>query len=59
MLVQQMGADQNIPNQDLLIAPSVSGNWSPEQIWDTGFVDSYGPHLAFLSVEQFVLSNPL
>lgn len=49
-----MAADTQISNRNnILIGPSVSsGDWTPEQVWDTGFVDSYGSSLGYLSVEQ-------
>jgi hypothetical protein len=37
----------------LLIGPNiVSGGWTPEQVWYTGFVDDHADHLAALSVQQ-------
>ena len=48
-----MGANQNIHKQNLLIGPSVNtGPWTPEMVWDTGFVSTYSANLAYLSVEQ-------
>jgi hypothetical protein len=52
-MVNAINADSNIPVKDLLIGPSISSsNWTPEQVWDTGFIDLYTAALAFLSVEQ-------
>ncbi len=40
----------------MLLAPSVStGPWTPEQVWDTGFIQTYSQYLAYLAVEQYVL----
>jgi hypothetical protein len=37
----------------LLIGPNIiSGDWTPEQVWYTGFVEDHGDHLAALSVQQ-------
>uniref|UniRef100_A0A8H7XVC6 Beta-glucuronidase C-terminal domain-containing protein n=1 Tax=Psilocybe cubensis TaxID=181762 RepID=A0A8H7XVC6_PSICU len=58
VLVNAMNNDGNIPNRGLLIGPSVStGKWTPEQIWDTGFVDAYSSSLAYLSVEHYPTDN--
>jgi hypothetical protein len=52
-LIQAMQADPSIRNKNMLICPSVSNSaWTPERIWDTGFLNDYGAHLAALAVEQ-------
>jgi len=52
-LVNAMASDTNIRNQNLLIGPNIAtGAWTPEMVWNTGFVDAYSPQLAFLAVEQ-------
>ncbi|KIK68723.1 glycoside hydrolase family 79 protein [Collybiopsis luxurians FD-317 M1] len=43
--------------QDLLLVPSVSGTWTPEQVWDTGIVDTFHSNLAWLSVEHYPTDN--
>jgi hypothetical protein len=41
--------------KDNLLAPSVaSGNWPPEDVWNTGFLDAYNDTLKYLAVEQSV-----
>ena len=48
-----MDADPRILNKNMLIGPSVaSGPWMPEQVWDTGFIDTCRDRLYCLSVEQ-------
>jgi hypothetical protein len=49
-----MEADTGIPNKNMLICPSVAADpWSPEQVWDTGFIDTYhSSYLSPLAVEQ-------
>ena len=45
--------DNGIPSKNILLGPSVaSGNWKPEQVWDTGFINTYSDNLAALTVEQ-------
>ena len=52
-LIAAMEADPGIPNKNMLIAPSVAtGPWTPEDVWNTGFIENYGDHLFCLSVEQ-------
>ncbi|KAK7447749.1 hypothetical protein VKT23_014007 [Stygiomarasmius scandens] len=44
--------------QKLLIGPNVNtGDWTPEMVWDTGFVDVLNDNLAFLSVEHYPADN--
>ena len=48
-----MDGDEHVVNRGLLIGPNIAtGDWFPEQMWDTGFVDSFSNNLAFLAVEQ-------
>ena len=48
-----MEADTAIPNKNMLICPSVStGPWTPEDVWNTGFINNYSDHLYALAVEQ-------
>ncbi|KAF9555149.1 hypothetical protein CPC08DRAFT_145293 [Agrocybe pediades] len=57
-LVTAMSGDAHLTNRNLLIGPSVStGDWTPEMVWNTGFVDSYSNNLAFLSVEHYPTDN--
>ena len=53
LLVEAMANDTNISNQDLLVGPNIAtGAWTPEMVWNTGFVSAYSTQLAFLAVEQ-------
>lgn len=52
-LIKAIQADPGIKNKTMLIAPSVASiGWSPEQIWDTGFIETHISHLSALAVEQ-------
>lgn len=48
--------DSSTTNKSMFIAPSVCCGdgigWTPESIWNTGFLDNYGDHLSYLSVQQ-------
>ncbi|KAJ3503353.1 hypothetical protein NLJ89_g8477 [Agrocybe chaxingu] len=58
MLVQAMAGDEHLVNRGLLIGPNVnSGPWSPEMVWNTGFVDAYANNLAYLAVEHYPTDN--
>ena len=53
LFTQAWQADANIPIKNNIIAPSTSyAVWSPEQVWDTGFVEAFNPYLSHLAVEQ-------
>lgn len=55
---------QNLPDgssglekkQGIFVAPSVCCGqdigWTPEVVWDTGFLDAYAKYLSYVSVEQ-------
>ncbi|KAF8994926.1 hypothetical protein BDQ17DRAFT_1412398 [Cyathus striatus] len=58
LLIDAMGNDTNIANENLLAGPNVAtGDWTPEMVWDTGFVDSYSEQLAWLGVEHYPTDN--
>ncbi|EIW64921.1 glycoside hydrolase family 79 protein [Trametes versicolor FP-101664 SS1] len=57
LLTQAYQNDSAIPVKNNLIAPSVSGTWTPEEVWNTGFVDSYTQYLGSLSVERYPTDN--
>ncbi|EGO20268.1 glycoside hydrolase family 79 protein [Serpula lacrymans var. lacrymans S7.9] len=56
-LVTAMQNDANVPNQGLLIGPNLAGVWSPEDIWNTGFVQQYNQELSALAVERYPSDN--
>lgn len=52
-LVLAMDGDEHVVNQRLLIGPNIAtGDWTPEMVWNTGFVDTFSSNLAYLAVEQ-------
>ncbi|KAJ7728935.1 glycoside hydrolase family 79 protein [Mycena maculata] len=56
-LIAAMAADSNIPVKNILIGPSVSGTWTPEQVFDTGFITNYTDDLSAISVEHYPTEN--
>jgi hypothetical protein len=59
VLVNAVGGDTNIPTKNNLIAPNLSGAWTPEEVWNTGFISSYASSLGILSVEHYPTDNCL
>ncbi|KAH9886696.1 glycoside hydrolase family 79 protein [Cubamyces lactineus] len=57
LLTQAYEADPKVPVKNNLIAPSVSGTWPPELIWNTGFVEAYSQYLTSLAVERYPTDN--
>ncbi|KAJ7731915.1 glycoside hydrolase family 79 protein [Mycena maculata] len=56
-MVDALAADSNVPVKNNLIGPSVSGTWTPEMVWDTGFITDYLDNLFALSVEHYPTDN--
>lgn len=57
-LISAMDADSGILNKNMLIAPSVAtGPWTPEQVWDTGFIANFSDRLFCLAVEHYPNNN--
>ena len=47
--------DANIPVKSNIVGPSTTGDvWSPEDIFNTGYLTAYGSNLGFISVEKYV-----
>ena len=55
-VLQDYITDSIISNNSMFVAPSVccggSIGWTPEDVWNTGFLDNYKDHLAYISVQQ-------
>ncbi|KIJ61729.1 glycoside hydrolase family 79 protein [Hydnomerulius pinastri MD-312] len=56
-LIGAIANDNNIPVKNNLIGPSVSGQWTPEDVWNTGFVQAYTNSLGYLAVEHYPTDN--
>ncbi|KAF7986462.1 hypothetical protein HWV62_31241 [Athelia sp. TMB] len=57
VVVAGIAADDAIPTKNTLIAPNLSGTWTPEEVWDTGFISSYTGSLGALAVEHYPSDN--
>ncbi|KAJ8520351.1 hypothetical protein ONZ45_g2843 [Pleurotus djamor] len=57
-LIQAIQANPNIPVKNNLIGPSIaSADWTPEQLWETGYIQTFSNDLAILSVEHYPNNN--
>ncbi|KAJ4489869.1 glycoside hydrolase family 79 protein [Lentinula aciculospora] len=57
-LIDDMSQYSNLSvAQNLLLIPSVSGTWTPENVWDTGVMDTYSSNIAWMSVEHYPTDN--
>ncbi|KAF7344500.1 hypothetical protein MSAN_01931900 [Mycena sanguinolenta] len=56
-LITAMTADPNAPVRNNLIGPSVSGTWTPEEVFDAGFITTYGVNIGAISVEHYPTEN--
>ncbi|KAJ6514297.1 glycoside hydrolase family 79 protein [Mycena vitilis] len=56
-LVGALAANPNITVKNNLIGPSLSGTWTPEMLWDTGFISQFTDSLGYLSVEHYPSNN--
>ncbi|KAF8991302.1 glycoside hydrolase family 79 protein [Cyathus striatus] len=56
-LITSMNSNPNIPNKSMLIGPNLEGNWSPESVWDAGFLTACSENLYALSVEHYPTNN--
>lgn len=52
-----MNNNTAIPTKNNLIAPNLSGTWTPEQIWNTGFLTTYASSIGALAVERYPSDN--
>ncbi|KAG1853924.1 glycoside hydrolase family 79 protein [Suillus subalutaceus] len=49
--------DGSIPVKNNLVAPSITGQWTPESVWDTSLVPTYSSSLGALAVEHYPTDN--
>ncbi|KAF7967357.1 hypothetical protein HWV62_34635 [Athelia sp. TMB] len=53
-----INADAQIPTKGNIVGPSVTGDvWSPEDIFNTGYLTAYSADLGFISVEKYPDDN--
>ncbi|KAJ7141844.1 hypothetical protein C8R43DRAFT_583571 [Mycena crocata] len=56
--VEAAGVDPTGRGRANLIGPNIATfAWTLEQVWDTGFVDTYNSNLAFLAAEKYPADN--
>ena len=48
--------DASIPRKNIIVGPSVStALWTPEDVFNTGYISAFTNNLGFISVEKWVL----
>ncbi|KAI0369500.1 hypothetical protein BV20DRAFT_946072 [Pilatotrama ljubarskyi] len=57
VIVDAVQQDQKIRSKDKLVAPSLQGSWSPEDLFATGFLDSYASSLDVIAMEHYPDQN--
>ena len=55
VMVNGIHDDKKITHTGNLVAPSLQGTWSPEDLWSTGYLDAYGSSINVLAMEQYAL----
>jgi hypothetical protein len=58
-MLQGYKDNRNVPITNNFVAPNVccggiGGGWFPEQVFETGFLDTYEADVKYVSVEQYV-----
>ncbi|KAG6857114.1 hypothetical protein H0H87_009241 [Tephrocybe sp. NHM501043] len=57
-LVTTIQNNPNIPIKNMLIGPSLaSGPWTPEQLWETGYLDAFKDNLVAITMEHYPTNN--
>ncbi|EIW56404.1 uncharacterized protein TRAVEDRAFT_72998 [Trametes versicolor FP-101664 SS1] len=57
VVVDAVQQDTKITNKNKLIAPSLQGTWSPEDLFATGFLDSYASSMSVIAMEHYPDQN--
>ncbi|KAJ7090786.1 hypothetical protein B0H15DRAFT_836879 [Mycena belliarum] len=56
--VEAAGVDPTGRTRRSLIGPNIANfAWTPEQVWDSGYVDKFAANLAYLAVEKYPRDN--
>ncbi|KAK0192511.1 glycoside hydrolase family 79 protein [Armillaria mellea] len=56
-LITAISTNGDIPTKNNLVVPSVSGDWAPELVWNTGILDTCIESLSALAVEHYPNNN--
>lgn len=57
-LLSALAGPEHDINRQLLIGPNIAtGDWTPEDVWNTGFVDTFSQNLKYLAVENYPADN--
>ncbi|KZS86852.1 hypothetical protein SISNIDRAFT_447342 [Sistotremastrum niveocremeum HHB9708] len=60
-VLQDYSSDSKVLNSSMFVGPSVccglDTGWTPEDVWNTGFLTDYADQLAWISVEHYPTNN--
>ncbi|KAI0742960.1 hypothetical protein C8Q80DRAFT_1109278 [Daedaleopsis nitida] len=56
-MVNNIHDDSKITKAGNLVAPSLQGTWSAEDLWATGYLDAYSTSISVLSMERYADQN--
>ncbi|KAF4611688.1 hypothetical protein D9613_003767 [Agrocybe pediades] len=57
-LIEVIDRNDRIPRKNILIAPSLAtGDWVPEDVWDTGFLPAFQDRLYAVTMEHYPNNN--
>ncbi|KAI0830341.1 glycoside hydrolase superfamily [Trametes gibbosa] len=57
VVVDAVQRNSKITNKNKLIAPSLQGTWAPEDLYATGFLDTYASSLSVIAMEHYPDQN--
>ncbi|KAI0772364.1 hypothetical protein BD413DRAFT_612530 [Trametes elegans] len=57
VIMNAVQQDSKITSRNNLIAPSLQGTWTPEDLFTTGFLDSYASSLSTIAMEHYPDQN--
>ncbi|EJF60196.1 hypothetical protein DICSQDRAFT_171422 [Dichomitus squalens LYAD-421 SS1] len=56
-MVNGINNDPQIASKNKIVAPSLQGTWTPESLWDIGYLNTYSSFLDVISVEHYPEQN--
>ncbi|KAG5637249.1 hypothetical protein H0H81_005247 [Sphagnurus paluster] len=57
-LIEEIRKNPNIPVKNMLIGPSLaSGPWTPEQMWETNYIEAFKDSLVAITMEHYPSNN--
>ncbi|EJF60214.1 hypothetical protein DICSQDRAFT_155951 [Dichomitus squalens LYAD-421 SS1] len=57
VMVNGIHDDKQIKNANRLVAPSLSGTWKAEDLWESGYLDAYSTSIGVIGMEHYPDQN--